>query len=91
MHYTYNTAYSANQAYTVPVGVPPHIAQKMMTASNAFRYFDKDHTGTLNQSGMYFFKYTFYIYALIIVFICLFNYLFNKLNFFNYSIIIKYN
>jgi len=48
--YTYNTAYSANQAYTVPVGIPPHIAQKMMTASNAFRYFDKDHTGTLNQN-----------------------------------------
>jgi hypothetical protein len=48
--YTYNTAYNPLQGYSVPVGVSPVVAQKMMTASNAFRYFDKDHTGTLNQS-----------------------------------------
>jgi len=48
--YTYNTAYNAHQAYVCPVGVSPMIAQKMMTASNAFRYFDKDQTGTLNQT-----------------------------------------
>jgi len=37
----------------VPSGVSPMVAQKMMTASNAFRYFDKDHTGTLNQEGKF--------------------------------------
>jgi len=59
MQYNYGCAYNAHQAYAVPIGVPPHIAQKMMTASNAFRYFDKDHTGTLNQNGM--FDYILYI------------------------------
>eukprot|EP00833_Pecoramyces_ruminatium_P003844 jgi/Orpsp1_1/1177876/evm.model.c7180000063192.1 len=50
MHYDYGGAYNANQAYMVPMGVSPVMAQKMMTASNAFRYFDKDHTGTLSKS-----------------------------------------
>ncbi|ORX58365.1 hypothetical protein BCR36DRAFT_579994 [Piromyces finnis] len=50
MHYDYGSAYNPNQGYMVPIGVSQVIAQKMMTASNAFRYFDKDHTGTLNQN-----------------------------------------
>ncbi|ORX86554.1 hypothetical protein BCR32DRAFT_289977 [Anaeromyces robustus] len=48
--YNYSNPYSANAAYCVPMGVSPVVAQKMMTASNAFRYFDRDHTGTLNQN-----------------------------------------
>ncbi|ORY54891.1 hypothetical protein LY90DRAFT_271668 [Neocallimastix californiae] len=49
MQYQYGGAYNANSAYMVPMGVSPVMAQKMMTASNAFRYFDKDHTGTLSK------------------------------------------
>lgn len=49
-HYTYGAAYDPHQGYMVPQGVSQVIAQKMMTASNAFRYFDKDQTGTLNQN-----------------------------------------
>jgi hypothetical protein len=49
MQYQYGGAYNANAAYMVPMGVPPIIAQKMMAASNAFRFFDKDHTGFLNK------------------------------------------
>ncbi|KAG4084144.1 hypothetical protein H8356DRAFT_1436407 [Neocallimastix lanati (nom. inval.)] len=39
-------------AYVIPVGVPPHIAQKMMEASRAFRMFDVDHSGTISQKEM---------------------------------------
>jgi len=53
MQYQYVGAYNANAAYMVPMGVPPIIAQKMMAASNAFRFFDKDHTGFLNKEGEY--------------------------------------
>lgn len=49
----YNTPYNPRVAYVIPVGVPPHIAQKMMEASRAFRMFDVDHSGTISQKGKY--------------------------------------
>ncbi|KAG4086074.1 hypothetical protein H8356DRAFT_1353281 [Neocallimastix lanati (nom. inval.)] len=48
--YNYTNPYSATSAYVVPTNVSPQQAQKMITASNAFRYFDKDHSGTLSQA-----------------------------------------
>ena len=44
----------------VPTNVSPQQAQKMITASNAFRYFDKDHSGTLSQAGNI--KYIYILY-----------------------------
>jgi len=76
MQYQYGGAYNANSAYMVPMGVSPVMAQKMMTASNAFRYFDKDHTGTLSKDGEYnkqnILK-NIYTYILINIYVYLFN------------------
>jgi Ca2+-binding EF-hand superfamily protein len=47
--YQYSSSYSPYAAFTIPIGLPPHLAQKMMQASAAFRYFDKDRSGNLDK------------------------------------------
>jgi hypothetical protein len=39
--YQYGGMYDRYQAFMIPMGTPPHIAQKMMNASAIFRMHDR--------------------------------------------------
>jgi len=47
--YSYSVAYSPYQPFVIPVGLPPHLVEKMMQASYAFRVFDRDQSGYLDK------------------------------------------
>jgi len=47
--YQYATAYSPTAAFSLPMGMDPYLAQKMMEASAIFRTYDKDRSGTLSK------------------------------------------
>lgn len=46
--YNYNQEYVRTAVFVVPAGVDPMTAQKMMKASQVFRIYDKDCSGTLS-------------------------------------------
>lgn len=46
--YQYSTMYNRYQPFMIPLGIPPHLAQKMMNASNIFRMHDRDFSGSLD-------------------------------------------
>jgi len=47
--YTYSTSYSPTAQFVVPTGLDPRLQAKMMQASQIFRLFDKDHSGSLKK------------------------------------------
>lgn len=47
--YSYAQPYNRGQPYQIPPGTPPDQSGRMMEASNAFRAFDNDHSGTLKK------------------------------------------
>jgi len=48
-NHSYPAAYSPQQPFVLPVGLPPHLANKMMQASDAFRQFDTNCSGSLSK------------------------------------------
>lgn len=47
--YSYAGAYSPYAQFVLPMGLPPHLAHKMMQASQVFRMFDTNHSGSLSK------------------------------------------
>lgn len=46
--FTYATIYDPWQPFALPIGLPPHLAEKMLRASQIFRTFDLNHSGSLD-------------------------------------------
>jgi len=51
--FNYGSGYNRLQAFLFPIGISQMIVQKMQKASDAFRQFDKDNTGSLDKGGIY--------------------------------------
>jgi len=48
-NYQYSTGYNRQQAFMLPIGMNQQLAAKMMQASQAFRQFDTNYSGSLNK------------------------------------------
>eukprot|EP01117_Protostelium_nocturnum_P016769 TRINITY_DN670_c0_g1_i2.p1 TRINITY_DN670_c0_g1~~TRINITY_DN670_c0_g1_i2.p1 ORF type:complete len:221 (-),score=77.16 TRINITY_DN670_c0_g1_i2:265-927(-) len=47
--YSYQSPYSRQYPFVIPYGIAPHIAQRMMQASQIFRNFDSNYNGALSK------------------------------------------